>query len=94
MRDLAAENPHSLLRIPALLSGPDGLVARCSIETWKEPSSTGRTYTRCRITDDPPALPDGEYLVEFAGHTVRTHKYHGKWELTFLSPDLEFSPAA
>ena len=90
----AAENPRPLIRIPALLSGPDGSVSRCFIETWKEPSSTGRTYTRCRIVDDPPELPDGEYMVEFAEQSVRTHKYHGRWELAFLCPGVEVMEAA
>lgn len=90
----AVETPHPLLRVPALLSGPDALVARCFVELWKEHSSTGRTYTRCRITDDPQALPDGEYVVEFAGQSVRTHKYHGRWELVFLFREPEMSDAA
>ena len=90
----AIQSPHSLIRIPALHSSPDGRAERCFVETWKEQSSTGRTYTRCRIVDDPPDLPDGDYLVEFAEQSVRTHKYHGRWELVFLYPDLEIIDAA
>lgn len=90
----AVQNPHPLIRIPALLSGSDGSVARCFVETWNEESSTGKTYTRCRITDEPPELPDGPYMVEFAEQSLRTNKYQGKWELVFLAPDVEISDAA
>ena len=72
----AVENPHPLTRIPAVLCCPDGTVARCFVETWKEKSSTGKTYTRCRITDDPD-LPDGDYIVDFARQTVRTQEAPG-----------------
>jgi hypothetical protein len=90
----AVKKPHSLMRLPALLSGPDGGVTRCFVESWKEQSSKGRTYTRCRIVDDPPHLPDGEYVVEFAEQSIRTNKYHGRWELTFFCPDRDITDAA
>jgi hypothetical protein len=89
-----AEKSHPLIRIPAVLSGPDGIVTRCFVETWTEQSSTGKTCTRCRITDDPPELPDGDYMVEFAEQSVRTKRHHGKWQLVFLCPDLEMTDAA
>ena len=90
----AVANQHPLIRIPAFLSGPDGSVSRCFVETWKERSSTGRTYIRCRIVDDPPDLSDGEYMVEFAEQSVRTHKSHGRWELAYLCQDLEITDVA
>ena len=90
----AVENPHPFTRIPAVLSCPDGSVARCFVETWKEKSSTGKTYTRCHITDDPPDLPDGDYIVHFARQTVRTQKHEGRWQLVFLWPDRAMTDAA
>lgn len=77
-----------ILRIPALLIATDGTLTRCFVESWNERSSAGKTYTRCRITDDPPELPDGEYMVEFAEQPLRTHKHQGKWQLVFLAPDF------
>ncbi|HKR29126.1 MAG TPA: hypothetical protein VJT08_01535 [Terriglobales bacterium] len=46
-------------------------------------------YTRCRIIGDPPELPDGDYMVDFAEQSVRTQKYQGKWQLVFLAPDAD-----
>ena len=92
MQELLQE--RLLLRIPALLCCPDGTIARCFFETWKEQSSAGKTYTRCRITDDPPELPDGEYMVEFAEQSLRTIKRWGKWQLVFLAPDFEIEELA
>ena len=83
-----------VLRIPALLIATDGKSARCFVEIWNERSSAGKTYTRSRITDDPPELPDGEYMVEFAEQSLRTIKRWGKWQLVFLAPDFEIEEMA
>lgn len=72
-----------VLRIPAVLRGMEQ-TADCVVETWQEESASGRFYTRCRISDDPPELPDGPYRVEFSDWHVPTNKYQGKWELMFL----------
>ena len=82
------------IRIPALLCGPDGTINTCRVEIWEEQSSSGRTYSRCRITDEPPDLPDGPYMVEFADHSIRTIRYHENWELVFLPPHVRVSEAA
>jgi hypothetical protein len=82
-----------VVRNPGILSGP-GVVASCVVETWQERSSTGHVFTRCRIINDPPHLPDGPYELEFGGHKLRTGKYAGKWELVFFVPQLEPGPAA
>jgi hypothetical protein len=58
----------------------------CTLEVWNEVSSRGRRFIRCRITNDPPELPDGAYRVEFAGYRVVTNKLEGHWELSFLWP--------
>lgn len=78
---------NSVRRFPAVLRGM-GVESQCALEIWHERSSTGRDFTRCRIVDDPPFLPDGPYEVLFAGHSVSTRKSHGKWELIFLSPEI------
>ena len=88
-----AQSPRSLIRIPALLHAADGSTARCFVETWNEQSSAGKIYTRIRITGDPPELPDGEYMVEFAEQSLRTQKYQGKWQLVFLAPDTNIADA-
>lgn len=82
-----------VVRIPGILSAK-GIVAACIVETWNERSSTGHVFTRCRIVNDPPHLPDGPYEVEFAGHKVPTRKTSGKWELVFFVPAVEAGPAA
>ena len=72
-----------VLRVHAVLRGM-GKVADCIVEMWQEEASSGRLFTRCRIANEPLELPDGQYIVEFGDHSVRTHKYHGAWELNFL----------
>lgn len=71
------------VRVPAELRGM-GFVARCILETWRECSSRGRVFIRCRIVDEPPGLPDGCYGVEVEGQMVSTRKFSGEWELSFL----------
>jgi len=66
----------------------------CALLTWKEFSTTGRVYTRCKIVDEPKELPDGPYSLTFAGHTVQTRKFEGNWMLTFLPPGIELQEAA
>ena len=66
----------------------------CVLETWKEHASSGKVYTRCRITQEPSDLPDGPYRVEFAGQSIRTRKCEGQWELVFLAPDIKIPEAA
>jgi hypothetical protein len=76
-------------RVSAVLRGAGaarGLGGMCILEIWTELSTQGRRFTRCRITDDPPELPDGAYEVEFAGHRIVTNKWGGQWELAFLWP--------
>jgi hypothetical protein len=71
-----------------------GCEADCRLPTWKETSTTGRVYTRCRILDEPFGLPDGAYTVFFAGHAVPTRKFEGRWTLTFLPPGIDLERAA
>lgn len=82
-----------VVRIPGILSAT-GIVAPCIVETWKERSSSGHVFTRCRIINDPPQLPDGPYDLEFGGHKVTTRKLSGKWELVFFVPEMEAGRAA
>lgn len=77
----------SVARFPAVLRGP-GVEAPCILEAWHEQSSAGRLFVRGRITEDPPELPDGAYLVAFERHTVRTNKVGGRWELVFLPAEV------
>lgn len=82
-----------VVHLPARLRGM-GRVAGCILEVWDERSSSGRMYTRCRITNDPPNFPDGLYYVDFAGHMILTRRWGGLWDITFLPPDLQSDDAA
>lgn len=77
----------SVARVPAVLRGSD-VESKCMLEFWQESSSTGRVFTRCRITEEAPGVEDGPYQVVFAGHAVKTWKTGGLWELVFLSPEI------
>lgn len=68
--------------------------ADCALLTWKESSTAGRVYTRCRIVEEPSELPDGPYTVFFAGHQVPTRKFEGRWMLTFLPQGINLLEAA
>ena len=82
MLDAIREFP--VLRVSGSLRGM-GQVAECSLEMWQQEASSGRLFTRCQIVDDPPQLPDGPYLLDFGERSVRTNKYHARWELNFLA---------
>ncbi|HEY3837245.1 MAG TPA: hypothetical protein VGL72_11770 [Bryobacteraceae bacterium] len=66
----------------------------CELLVWTETSSSGRIYPRCRILNEKPVLPDGEYAVCFAGRVIPTRKFSGCWRLTFLPPDIDLEKAA
>lgn len=82
----------TIARIPAVLRGQD-VASRCTLEAWRERSSTGHTFTRCRITEDAPELPDGPYEVIFDDHSVKTRKYAGAWELVYLPREITIDNA-
>lgn len=39
--------------------------------------------------NERPDLPDGPYIVEFAGHTVSTYRLLGRFELSFVAFDVD-----
>ena len=82
-----------VVRVQGVLRGM-GCEADCRLLTWKETSTKGRVFTRCRILDDPPSLPDGPYRIFFAGYSVPTRKFEGSWMLTFLPPGIDLERAA
>lgn len=74
-------------RTPAVLRSLESFrLGGCVVETCNRHFSSGRTYTRCRIVNESPDLPDGAYRVEFSGHSIRINKVAGEWEweLVFL----------
>lgn len=85
------ENP--IVRIPGVLRAAN-LIAGCTVETWKEQSFNGRIYTRCRIVEDPPQLADGPYTLRFAGYSIPTNKFEGKWEPVVLEEESQLQKAA
>lgn len=78
-------------RIPAVLRGMD-VVSGCILEAWPERSSSGRVFMRCSVTEYPPDLPDGAYQMALVGHTVFLKRWHGKWDLNFLPPEIDLRP--
>lgn len=82
-----------IVRRPGFLRGM-AREAECTVEMWKEASSSGRVYSRCRITDEPTDLPDGPYTVFFAGRRIHTAKWWGRWSLSFLPQSFDLDQAA
>lgn len=66
----------------------------CQLTVWKERSSTGREYTRCRIDNESADLPDGTYLICFAGHNLPTRKWEGHWLLRYLPRKIQLADVA
>lgn len=81
------------VRAHGLLKGMDR-EAECRLILWKERSTAGRVYVRCRIVDEPADLPEGPYTLSFAGHQVETRKFDGCWMLSFLPPGIDVELAA
>ena len=84
---------QTVVRVHGVLKGLDR-EANCVVTTWKERSSSGRVYTRCRIVDEPGDMPEGPYTLTFAGYTVPTRKFDGCWMLSFLPPWIELERVA
>jgi hypothetical protein len=84
---------QGVVRVHGVLQGMDR-VADCELITWKERSTSGRVYTRCRIVEEPADLSEGAYTLSFAGHAVPTRKFDGCWMLTFLPPGIDLEEAA
>jgi hypothetical protein len=61
----------------------------CTLSVWKESSSSGREFTRCRIMNEPSDLPDGPYLLIFEGNEIFTRKWCGTWMLDYLPGWIE-----
>lgn len=68
--------------------------AGCKLEIWKESSSTGRVFLRCKITDDPADLPGGEYELSIGDHRIPTRRWEGHWLLRYLPRDIRLQEAA
>jgi hypothetical protein len=83
----------SVVRVGAVVRGM-GVEAPCILETWKEKSSSGRVFTRCRVVEDPPNLPDGPYDVTIDGQTFSTRRWSGAWDLIYLPKWVRTGQAA
>ena len=84
---------QAVVRIHGVLRGMRR-EAPCTLIIWKESSTSGRIYTRCRIAEEPSDLPDGTYTLSFAGYDVPTRKWESHWLLTFLPPEIDLERAA
>lgn len=82
-----------IARIPGVLRAA-GIVAGCIVETWKERAFNGEIYTRCRVVNDPPQLPDGPYMLRFSRYSIPTNKFEGKWEPMALAAAPQLREAA
>lgn len=84
----------AVTRVAGILRGM-GREVPCELMVWRETSSTGRVYTRCRVVSEPSDLPDGSYNLFFAGHyKVSTRKWEGHWLLRYLPPGIRVEEAA
>lgn len=91
MREITS---REVFRTPAVLRSLESFcVAQCLVETSNGYFTSGMTYTRCRIVNESPNVPDGSYRVEFSGHSIRINKVRGQWEweLVFLAPRVPTS---
>ncbi len=84
---------QAVVRIHGVLQGVDRKAA-CVVAIWKERSTSGRVYTRCKIVDEPSDLPEGPYQLLLAGHEVPTRKFDGCWMLSFLPQGMDLEQAA
>ena len=84
---------QGVVRVSGVLQGMDR-AADCQLIIWRERSTSGRVYTRCRIVEEPADLAEGPYTLTFAGHVVSTRKFDGCWMLTFLPPGINLEEAA
>lgn len=82
-----------IVRTPGVLRAA-GLIAGCIVEMWKERAFNGEVYTRCRISDDPPQLPDGPYMLRFAQYALPINKFEGNWEVGVLAVEPAARKAA
>lgn len=83
----------STVRVGAVVRGM-GVEVECILETWKERSSSGRVFTRCRVVEDPPNLPDGTYEVTINDQTFTTKRWSGAWDLIYLPKWVRTGQAA
>lgn len=78
---------RAVLRLNAGLQGI-GIKGDCILETWKETSSSGRTFTRAVIVEESPILPDGIYMLVVGHQSAFVRKIDGVWRLIFLPPEI------
>ena len=66
--------------LPARLTGMNQRVT-CGVSAIKitQPDTGEYSYTRPKIVGAPLDLPDGDYLVRFAGLTLEVHRHRGVW---------------
>jgi hypothetical protein len=84
---------QGVVRVHGVLQGLER-EANCVLMAWKERSSSGRVFTRCRVVDEPADLPEGPYTLTFAGYSVPTRKFDGCWMLSFLPEWIKLDQAA
>lgn len=53
--------------------------ADCDVLVHMRASGSEAQFTEGFVFNAPPALPDGEYMVEFEGHIMRAMKFRGRW---------------
>lgn len=51
---------------------------RCEVMTWK---GAGQTYSRFRVIEASPNLPDGRYTLTLNGRAYPTQKHNGRWAM-------------
>ena len=55
------------------------LLARRTVRAGLPPSQVSLQYSDCIILSAPADLPDGDYILCFAGHSTVAHRIRGLW---------------
>ncbi len=76
--EVGHERPGMIVLVPAVLRGDHG-VADCKILARQQPSNGGPEFSQCFVVNTGTNFPDGDYVVAFAGHSLRTTRKLGVW---------------
>lgn len=63
--------------------------ANCTLELWKETSSTGPPVMRAAITHAPADLPDGMYTIMVGPETLVAQRQGGTWLFVVLPHGIQ-----
>lgn len=79
---------HKVVRLSAIVRGMHRR-ADCTLELWKETSSTGTAVMRAAITHAPADLPDGLYTIVVGGEVLAARRQGGHWLFALLPHGIQ-----